>query len=489
MDGFDIPKGMEEITPPKTPNPTILQKVNEMKTIQQIKKMGIQKGHGLFMSLINQLVDEKQDHKGKILDDGMTITGIGKQCIKVENFEETRFVSWEIIENIILYDDEETDDTAIQSIINYLFEDSPYQNQIQQEEEYENLGNYIYSHIIEGDLTVDDIRGIIYKKYYHEVGEEGCEEKITECLLYAFKYTDKVKVTNDPITSDEDNEYAFKKDAHSYFIAQYDEIICNETEAHLSSDENITFTADKEGKIHINRRGEEILVTKPRKDFYISDGHKHGKIYVLTRNQQIQILSDFDVLQEVTDEEVINDLQEAIEEHNPIGREVKQILDIHYNGQTLHQVYFSSPAVKSLAKYLYKEHRVPEVLFLSCLQAVEVEQYIPEQKIVDYLVWGDGYNTGKASLLEDKYDFTDKQGKQVLDQLTEYTYTQNPSYTKISQVYSSIDTFEVTDVYLKGDISEEEAIRCIKYIEGMEIMKDSLKHMKIYTDGNNLIKY
>lgn len=63
----------------------------------------------------------KDEIKGTKLQNGMTITGIGEKCLKIEN----NFYNWEDIYNIAI-EDEETDDTIMKEIINYIFEDSKY---------------------------------------------------------------------------------------------------------------------------------------------------------------------------------------------------------------------------------------------------------------------------------------------------------------------------------------------------------------------------
>ena len=92
----------------------------KMKTTQLQKIESTQKRWDTFHDqIMHPTMRDKDEHKGQTLDNGMTITGIGKKCLKIEN----NFYDWEDIEAAAT---EGTDDTTMQSIVNYLFEDQPY---------------------------------------------------------------------------------------------------------------------------------------------------------------------------------------------------------------------------------------------------------------------------------------------------------------------------------------------------------------------------
>lgn len=83
-----------------------------------IKDVKGKNGWRKFYGIIAYFQNNKQDIKGEKLANGMTITGIGKKCLKVEN----NFYSWDDIENVAC-GAEETEDNIMQNILEFIFED------------------------------------------------------------------------------------------------------------------------------------------------------------------------------------------------------------------------------------------------------------------------------------------------------------------------------------------------------------------------------
>ena len=86
------------------------------KTLQNLTP---QKSWNKFKAtVIYDFLENKTEIKGQKLNNGLSITGIGQKCLKIEN----NFYNWEDIENVAS-GHETTDDETMKSILAFIFED------------------------------------------------------------------------------------------------------------------------------------------------------------------------------------------------------------------------------------------------------------------------------------------------------------------------------------------------------------------------------
>ena len=429
------------------------------------------------------------------------IAGIGQKCISINiggGYKE--YINWETIINILkrgsikdykLLHKPSVHEEDPLPIIDALFTDDEEEYTVEQnlrekKEEYSEEKGYIYRHIVNDDLTVENIRTIVYNRYGHE-GRSICEKLINTLLQFAFQYTDEVKVTDEPVTEEEDHEYARKNKKHYIIFSKDQELTYEEDNAYFTDDDEVTFKI-KDISIVVYREGKKVHTQfAGKKPLYIDID---GLIYELSTEQQVDILLQLgDNIRQVSDEEIREDLK--IKCTNGTDWGVKIALLLREQGETFDEAYEKYDSLRALARELYKDESIIEPIYFNQLRAVISERYIDTSRKTDFIIWDDSDNSnGKATVMEEKYGFANTTSKIIFDGVNEYSYSQNCEYTRITQTSSYIDSFTVAELYIEGDVSEEEAIHFFNYHEGMESMND-MKRGFIYENSETklIVKY
>lgn len=440
-----------------------------------------------FENVKKEIIENKQYYKKG------SIVGIGEKAIMMKGYaDEKEYCKWEEIEEILRessirdYKLTHIDYSSISYIapihfIEELFVDDEKETQVEKnlrekQVEYAEEKAYIYRHILADDLTVEQIRSIMYNNHMHHANMDEREEIINELMRFAFKYVKEIKFTNEEYDEEDSNKYAIKNGKSYMYTIENKELTLNKEEgtATFTDYDEVTFKA--EGcHITIYRGGEKVHKQQAGlKNIYIRKGKQS---YTLSRKQQVQILVELGRIQEADEEDIKREfIETCTNEYSEIGSEINDVL--LEDAETSYNKYKS---VQALAKELYRTGSIHQGLLYRCLRAVNAEQKnnIDTSKILDYIIWDEG-NSNKAILLQDKYDFSGNNGKRIIKGFAEYTYSQNCEYTHITQSSSYIDSFSVEEIYIKGDVDEDDAIDYLAYASGMSIMKNTMQYGYIF---------
>lgn len=482
--------------------------ITNIKTLQKLETE--QKQHEYFRTHVTcEMNNNKEEYKFKTLPNGMKITGIGKKCLKIEN----NFYNWEDIEESAIND---TEDEIMQNILAFIFEDYTIEeveetqvekNLREKEVKYAEEKAYIYRHILKEDLSVEMIRDIVYDRHCHHTGMNGIEEIINECLQFAFKYQKEVKFTNkisdegdvtklsrEYCSEEDSNKYAIQNGKSYVYIIKNKEVIYDEEkEAYRFEEYKKVIFKLKGTLIEVYRKGKKVHTQQAgRKQIYIRGTHK--RTYELSVEQQLQMMQEQGLVHKVSDEEVQEEFIDFIKNNeSEMAYEVREAIG-DKKLEHIEEEYDRSLAIQHYAREMYHIHRVHSAKFYHMLNAIQLEDKVNSDLIVDYVLYDDS-SFNKATFYEDKYHFTKEPEAYGSKKITlqsgfsskTYSYMQNCEYTQIEYVESYIDTFAVTTVYLKGDVSEEDAIRLFEYKEGLVDVE--MKYGYIYEKEGMKIRY
>lgn len=417
-----------------------------------------------FDKVKEEIITHKEYYKHGIL------SGIGENALMIGSGYEKEFVNWDKVQQEL--ETNRVQDTFLLSRDSYLKlvlkdlfiddeEETETEKQIREtEDRLAEEKCYVYRHIIAEDLRVDDLRTIIYNRYNR--GE--AENLINDLLQFAFKYVREVKVTDDDYDEEEANKYAVKNgDAYIYVIKNKEVIFDEEREMFRFKDyHNVTFKGNKYS-IQLFRYGKQVAEKPATHPIYVLR-RKTTMIpiaYELSVEQQLHILEEEGNIRKLGEEEVRDDFLKTARQETVLAEEIREATKQY---DSLEDAYENSEAIQKLAIEL-GAGGIHESIFYHVLEAVRVEQDIDKDKIMQELIWADG-GMKKINLMDEKYCF--KEGD-IITKTDEYTYSQNCENTRIEQSNAYIDSIEGTIIYLRGDVSFEEAKKYLSYVEGVSL--------------------
>lgn len=342
---------------------------------------------------------------------------------------------------------------------------------------------YIYKHILDNTLRVENIRGMIYQK--HKRTE--AEELINECLQFAFKYVNEIKFTDDDYDEEESNTYAVKNGKTYMYTIKNKEVIYNEEkEGYTFKDyDRVVFKAHKYSLL-LFRDGKKISA-KPwpvgRKPVYVLVHGGRNITYELSVDQQIKILEQEDNIRKISEEEIRTAFIKDMKQENEITTEVNEAINSIY--ENIDVAYEQSEAVRLLAKLLYKEGRIHQHELYAAINAVLLENKVDKNKIRDIIICDDS-TMKEYDVYEDKYKLSNLKSKNIQYgvgfESKDYSYRQNCEYTEICHTSAYIDSFSLVSVILEGQVKEEESILLYEYAYASEVMKSGWKFGYLYEE-------
>lgn len=564
--------------------------------INTILEKGTQQASVTFTHTIKKFIEEKQEIKGQKIDNGMTITGIGQKCIKVEN----NFYNWDDIEYAALdaEEDEEIDEVT-KSIIRFFFTGKYEEEQIQEyqtrkftrteaiqnweqikqeiithkehyktgvitgigekaimigtgyeteytpwekikeaitsekiidyttihhhsdisliimqlftdddeerytvekqlyekQDKYADEKAYIYRHIITEDLTVENIRTIIFNRHYSHTNDEKRDEIFRECLQFAFKYVKEIKVTDDPSDVDEDNKYCIKNADDFFYTIKNKEIIYNEEKEGYTFKgySKAVFKVRDSLQIDIYRKGKKVgTMPHALKPIYVSFKRNQNLTYELSCEQQAEILATAKNVTQVSKDEIKESFLNFLQEENYMSEQIIETIQKQYPQEyDIDAGYDNSPALQNMANLLYAEGRIRQNQSYYALNAISLEQRIDRDKIIDFVLFTDS-SMNDITIADDKYGFEDEKEEETIHLRAglaskEYSYSTNEEYTRIENTEAYVDTFAGSVCYIKGRMSQDDAIRHFEYMGGLEL-SESFKYYLIEQNNTFITK-
>lgn len=468
-----------------------------------------------FEQVKKEIIENKQYYKkGRI-------TGIGETSIMcgVDEYDK-EYINWEQIQEVLktmtIHDYALHKGSTMSEILQTFFiDDNEEETQVEKnlfnkEIPYAEEKAYIYRHILKEDLSVEMIRDLVYDRHSYHTNMDGIEEIINECLQFAFKYQKEVKFTNKPCDDgdptkftreycdEEDaNKYAIKNgESYVYIIKNKSVIYDEEKEAYRFEDYKKVIFKIEDKNIIVYRKGKQVRKQPAgRKALYIT--RRHGTIdtaYELSVEQQLVMMESEGIIKKVTEEEIKEEFIDFIKNNeSEMAYELREAIG-DKKLKNIEEEYERSLAIQHYAKEMYNVHRVRTSKFYHMLNAITLEDKVNSDLIVDYVLFDDSCFS-KATFYEDKYGFIEEPEEYGSKKITleagfsskTYSYMQNCEYTQIEYAESYIDTFDVTTVYLKGDVSEEDAIRLFEYRDGLADV--DMKHCYIYEKDGMKIRY
>lgn len=428
-----------------------------------------------FEKIKKEIIQNKEYYKtGKIV-------GIGEKAIAYTyDGYYNEYVSWKDVEEVITkisvkdYEVMKPSSYMTVTLQTFFYDDEEEtnveKNLIEKDVEYAEEKAYIYRQILKEDITVEKIRHMIFNRHGHE-GENKCEEIINDCLQFAFKYIPEVKYTQEAYTEEDDNTYAIK-DRDSYFYAiRNNKIIFSEEKGGYTFEDykDVVFKVE-DYKIQVFRGekvGERVGGKKP---IYVTRRNTTIIVaYELSVEQQVQLLAETDSVRKVSEEEIREEFLKLIE--NESMSEMREaILDRNKN---IEEEYDKSPVLQKIAREMYGMDGCVALTYNHMINAILLEKEVDQSLICDFVMWDDS-SMNKSILYEDKYHFAGVKGKSIqigngFDSKT-YSYLQNCEYTQVEYSSAYIDSFSVDTLYLRGDVSEEDAILLFEYCEAVSCL-------------------
>ncbi len=356
----------------------------------------------------------------------------------------------------------------------------------EQEDEYAEQKAYIYRHIIAEDLTLENIRKMVFNSFSYS----EAEEIIKELMNFAFKYVKEIKFTDDSYDEEESNKYAVQSKDGYFYVIKNKEIEYNEEK------QGYTFKEYKKAvfktinnHIQVLRKGKVVYDRPGGIKAFLVGVRKHSEVQIafeLSPAQQVEILRKEGQLKEVTDDEIQAYFIKTVQsEYSEIGNEIKETIEENYK-EDIRKAYTEYESIQAIAKEIYKEGRIHAGLFYTYLNAVASEPKIDKNRIVDFVAWDDS-STTDSILYDDKYGFNETYTSKDVTlragfNSKTYTYTENAKYTKIEHSSAHIDSFSVETVYIKGHITEQEIPHYLEYAYGMWAMRNTLKYGFLYEE-------
>ena len=447
-----------------------------------------------------EIITHKEHYKTGV------ITGIGEKTIMIGTGYETEYTPWQKIKEAIT-SEKIIDYTTIHHhsdlslIIMQLFTDDDEERYTVEKQLYEKQDKYadekayIYRHIITEDLTVENIRTIIFNRHYSHTNDEKRDEIFRECLQFAFKYVTEIKFTDDASNNNEDNKYCVKNADDFFYTIKNKEIIYNEEKEGycFKGYSKAVFKVRDSLQIDIYRKGKKVgTMPHALKPIYVSFKRNQNLTYELSCEQQAEILATAKNVTQVSKDEIKESFLNFLQEENYMSEQILETIQKQYPQEyDIDAEYDDSPALQNMANLLYAEGRIRQNQFYYALNAISLEQRINKDKIIDFVLFTDS-SMNNITIADDKYGFEDEQEEETIHLQAglaskEYSYSTNEEYTRIENTEAYVDTFAGSVCYIKGRMSQDDAIRHFEYMEGLEL-SESFKYYLIEQNNTFITK-
>ena len=343
------------------------------------------------------------------------------------------------------------------------------------------------------DLTVENIRILIFNRHYSHTNDEKRDEIFRECLQFAFKYVKEIKVTDDPSNTDDDNKYCIKNAGDFFYTIKNKEIIYNEEkEGYCFKGYSKAVFKVRDSRIDIYRKGKKAgTMPHAMKPVYVSFKRNQNLTYELSCEQQAELLATAKNVTQVSREEIKESFLNFLQEENYMSEQINETIHEQYpQDYDVKKEYDNSPALQNMANLLYANGKIRENQFYYALNAISLEPRINTEKIIDFVMFDDS-SMNAVEITDSKYGFEDKKEETIHLSAglasKEYSYAINEKYTRIENTEAYVDTFAGSVCYIKGRMFQDDAIRHFEYMEGLECSV-SFKHYLVIRNNSFVTK-